>query len=811
MGNAYQLTLEQTQEMLASLYNNRIPYQIQPITAAEITPELLSNEEWLKAVTGDAIRPVKNLNGETIAYNAYNIGQASTTSAVNSNVSTIARGTLSNPVSTTVNNAGKVVATKLSGVGTKVVTAATKLAVPLTLASIGISLGKTIDETLYNANPDFWENIGAGTINPQTWSSIAGGDDTFGGQFINALFGIDPQTGESQAYIDANAMAYLAYCMQQAGVFNVGGTELDPTEATGMGLVSPISYLTIPIDNYISAKNDYVSALGVLGSREQQGQTMYYFLRSPTPKTVKMATFHYNGSAYFVSLDSCDVKCYSEPNSGRSIVSASLMGYSYTYDSRTAQYYSASISDVNNYVIDTCAQGNSSPGKIGWALQYGTFISQDPIQGIGTQTGATVPDLSGLAENEVLPYLQQTYPDMFTNAINYPVAQPDGTVKNYTYVPITLPQTSNPADTQPISGDQTQAQPAIDPATATQILNDLLNKVLQEPLTQPISDNPTPPSNPVDTGDGSTPQITAPTGSASSLWAIYHPSQSEVDSFGAWLWSSNFIDQILKIFNNPMDAIIGLHKIYATPVDAGTTTIKVGYLDSQVSSSYITQQYIEIDCGTVNLGEQFGNVFDYSPYTDVQLYLPFVGIVPLNVADVMRSSISITYGVDVITGACLAMVTVSRDANNAVLYQYSGNCAVQYPVSSGSYMGIVSSIIGVAGGIAATAATGGGAAPIVMGAAGAAFNAHTSIQRSGSFSGNSGAMGGKIPYLIITRPQTKTADNFDIMQGYPTNAYTTVGSCQGYIKAIAAHVINVNATDDELTLINDYLLSGIII
>jgi hypothetical protein len=433
------------------------------------------------------------------------------------------------------------------------------------------------------------------------------------------------------------------------------------------------------------------------------------------------------------------------------------------------------------------------------------------LDGVGTQPDATTPNFSGLSESDYLPYLQQTYPDMFSNAISYPVVQPDGTVKDYTYVPITLPSSENQTNTQPVSGDQTQAQPAINPNTSSQTLIDLLTKMLQQPMEQPISDTPNPPENPTDTGDGSSPAPVAPVGSASALWKIYHPTQSEIDSFGSWLWSSNFIDQILKIFNNPMEAVIGLHKVYATPIDAGTANIKVGYLDSGVSSAYIEQQYVDISCGSVNLYEQFGNVLDYSPFTDVQLYLPFVGIVPLNIADVMRSTISINYGVDVITGACLAQVEVSRDGNSSVLYQYSGNCAVQYPISSGSYMGIVTSIISVAGGVAATAASGGAAAPLALGAASGLLGAHTSVQHSGGFSGNAGAMGGKIPYLIITRPQSKIANGDESMNGFPANEYITVGECSGYIKANSAHIINVNATDTELTEINDLLLSGIII
>ena len=65
-------------------------------------------------------------------------------------------------------------------------------------------------------------------------------------------------------------------------------------------------------------------------------------------------------------------------------------------------------------------------------------------------------------------------------------------------------------------------------------------------------------------------------------------------------------------------------------------------------------------------------MFDYNPHTTVSLYLPFIGIVPLNVDDVMRATITVKYGVDVFTGACLAMVEVSRDNATVNMYQYSG-------------------------------------------------------------------------------------------------------------------------------------------
>lgn len=816
------LNLSQVQSALISgTYPNEWATNLAALTQKGLTVSEFASE--VERVTDGYVKATMSQSGNIIGYTVKGVAQESITPVTtNSNSITLARGTISAPVATTVEAGQTAVRTsRLAGVGTKIVTGASKLALPLALASVGITLGKTIDEIAYNANPQFWEDIGLSTVNPQTWSSIAGGDGTFGGSFINAIFGIDPSTGETQAYMDANALAYSAFVMQTAGLFNSLETA-DSSTLTLTRLNSPVYRYRVSLDTLWDS-NKYIS---IIGTAYRNDRLCYLALAASTQMTLNYIYGNVNGSkAIFAVGDSGE-----RPGYGLYAIFADTMDRasqmsgstrSFTLDSKTATYwylydFSSVLTNISFYAEQSARSyvNNDWSGtldRFGWCARYGTYDTTSSVDGIGNQSGATIPDFSNLSENQYLPYLQQTYPDMFSDAITYPVVQPDGTIKQYTYVPVTLPYTDNQADTQPVSGTQTQAQPAINPATAPQELIDLLTEILQQPITEPITDTPQPPENPTDTGEGSSPVPVVPVGSASALWKIYHPTQSQIDSFGGWLWSSNFIDQILKIFNNPMEAVIGLHKVYATPIDAGTSTIKVGYLDSQVPSAYIEQQYIDVSCGSVNLYEQFGNVFDYSPFTDVQLYLPFVGIVPLNVVDIMRSAISINYGVDVITGACLAQVEVSRDGNSSILYQYSGNCAVQYPISSGSYMGIVSSIISVAGGVAATVASGGAAAPLALGAAGGLLSARTSVQHSGGFSGNAGAMGGKIPYLIITRPQTKVAINAETMQGYPTNNYVTVGECSGYIKADSVHVINVNATDDELTEINNLLLSGIII
>lgn len=785
----------------------------------------------VESVTGKAIKPHRAYNGDILGYTLETVETATTSNPINSNASTVSRGTIARPVSSTVNQSGKAVIQGLRGVGTKVATGAALVGTAAACVSAGITLGKTIDSVLYNANPDFWDDIGLSSLNPETWNSLTAGNDSMGAKLLNILFGFD-DNGNAQAYMDANALSYIAYCMYENGVF---------APSTNQATLDNTSFLPIP---NINQPIPFISANGAAWSDSYgygDGSHFRIWTLSDFPSdAVFFCLFNSNyytpGSAYYyyygvaskspITNAKYTYTQYKSDGTQEGTLSYNVSGTQTNLNGKTFYILNFSVSQPTTApgIPITNAPEYFSVGNMrndsynilqscGYTVLFGDITSGGGIDGIENQTGATIPNFDGLSESDYLPYLQQTYPDLFNNAINYPVLQDDGTVKNYTYVPVAFPDITGRTDNEPTSGDATQADTEINPSTFPQELIDALTKILTNPMPETAEDldDDVPPENPTDTGDGSSPVPIVPVGSASALWKIYHPTQAQIDSFGGWLWSSNFIDQILKIFNNPMEAVIGLHKVYATPVDAGNATIKVGYLDSEVPSAYIEQQYIEVDCGSVNLFEQFGNVFDYSPFTDVQLYLPFVGIVPLNVADVMRSTISITYGVDVITGACLAQVEVSRDNNSSILYQYSGNCAVQYPISSGSYMGIVSSIISVAGGVAATVASGGAAAPLALGAAGGLLNAHTNVQHSGGFSGNAGAMGGKIPYLIITRPQTKVALNAETMQGYSTNSYTTIGECSGYIKADSVHVINVNATDEEMTEINNLILSGIII
>ena len=237
------------------------------------------------------------------------------------------------------------------------------------------------------------------------------------------------------------------------------------------------------------------------------------------------------------------------------------------------------------------------------------------------------------------------------------------------------------------------------------------------------------------------------------------------------------------------------------------------YNEDQSFLSFSNRKYINMACGAIKINRYFGNILDYAPYTKVQLFLPFIGIVNLDTNEVMNSILNVTYRVDVLTGACLAQISVSRSDYGAVMYTFSGNCAVQLPISGGNYSSIIANTIGIGASIGATLASGGALAPVlVAGAATAVSNSHLSVAHSGSIGANAGAMGGKTPYLIITRPKPYNANNYNNYYGYPSNLAIKLSSCSGYTRVKDIHLEHISrATDDELNEIESLLKTGVII
>lgn len=756
-------------------------------------------------------------SGKVLGYSYANPYQAteSAASVIDSNVQTGAygSGSFTNSIPSTVvdNGQGQLVAqsgSRLASTGATVATVVDRLSLAAVGVSLGTKLGKAIDSGIYSLAPDWWDEHYP-TINPETWDDIA---TTQGGrQLIQGIFGL--QGDNTTMYLDERLLAQTYMMLLQQGAYD--SAQSQGTLPEGLTLSTyrywtsypPVVSASLPFLISYSGSAPYQSA-AVANGDVYIGSTQPFSITLYGTKTV-------NG-VIVINTDNIHTRSSIGPWTAPG------------WPTRDKMYY---ISLGSNYLSFVGSLNTSSTNRLSSALEmtylllFGDVTSTQPLDGVQddprAQTYIDPSLITGTTPEQVLQQLKTNYPELFDGSIYQDTPQDDGSVDRITYIPVPIPQgITTPT---PTTGETSQTDPSVNPDDNTDSLIEQIIQILTHPETQPQTDTPTdaPPTTPTppDTGDGDTPIVPPITGSASSLWKIYNPSQSQIDAFGAWLWSSDFIDQLKKLFNDPMQAIIGVHKVFCTPSIGGSTTIKCGYLDSEVPSNWVSNQYTHIDCGTVRLPEYFGNVFDYDPFTRVSLFLPCVGIVPLDVAEVMRSSINVKLHCDVLTGALLAEVNVIRDQAGGILYTYSGSCIVTYPVSSGTYVGAVANVVSVAASVAAgimrTVASGGALAPAAVGAAGAAVSglAHTrtNVQHSGSFSGAAGVMGGKIPYLIITRPQTRMADQYPAYDGVPANFTSRLGDCTGYVKVKEVHLKVPNAYESEIAEIEQLLHQGVLI
>lgn len=429
--------------------------------------------------------------------------------------------------------------------------------------------------------------------------------------------------------------------------------------------------------------------------------------------------------------------------------------------------------------------------------------------------------------------LQEGYTEWFHK--RQQVAQPDKNNNNTDsyYMPTTVPNGMNNANDitengyNPNGQNQNYIQSGRMPDTTNiDDVNDDIGEAVEQynksditidsapnpiPETEPNPQYPeTPPTEP-DGDSGDTPTAPSIGGvTASGMVSVYNPTKQQLKDFSAWLWSSNFLDNFLKIFANPMDAIIGLHIMYATPISSGSEHIIAGYLDSEVSSKVVTQQYSKLDCGTITIPEFYGNATDYEPYTTIHIYLPFIGIVPLKANDVLGKQLHLEYGIDALTGTCLATLTTIKGDSQIACYTFAGNCAVQIPVSGGNYAQMITGLAGFIGAGAGAIVTGN---PIMALGAGASFmNGNVNVQHSGSIGSNAGACGIRTPYVIITRKIAFNAENYQHFYGLPANKHVKLSMCKGYTQVKSCHVESIyRATDNEKQEIESLLKDGIII
>lgn len=356
--------------------------------------------------------------------------------------------------------------------------------------------------------------------------------------------------------------------------------------------------------------------------------------------------------------------------------------------------------------------------------------------------------------------------------------------------------------------------------------------------------------------------------SDAGLSRIYLATKQQLNDLADYIWTdSNFLQDIVnhakQLLENPAEAIISLGIVPCVPVTGPLDEVKVLYIGTGVYMYPVLEQYPMVDCGTYTLTEMYGSALDYNPYTRVQLYLPYIGTVDLNTDEVMGKTLHVYYRIDVVTGLCCAYVQVDDD----ILYQFTGHCALFQPITSADFSGYLNAAIAAAKTVAAVASYGtapalsqtlvGAATPSISGSSyesksttrnertgrqvtagtdwservtenpgasfdevaargvnntvGAVMNSKAHVAHTGGFSGNSGFLAKRRPFLIIHRPRIANPKNYGKYNGYPSMMNLNLGDCSGYTQVQSIQLTGIAATNPELAEISTLLKSGVIL
>lgn len=250
-------------------------------------------------------------------------------------------------------------------------------------------------------------------------------------------------------------------------------------------------------------------------------------------------------------------------------------------------------------------------------------------------------------------------------------------------------------------------------------------------------------------------------------------------------------------------------------------------------------QWVTVNCGTLNVKTAANDTYlDYSPYTKCYLYLPYVGTHQIDVDDIMRGSIQVVYNVDILSGAVSAQV-LCKDAKNdnlECMYEYSGACATQIPVTGQNFNNLLKSCFDIASNVGNLVATGGEAVPMYSGKAGAALSKNfkrekyntmyqntlgivesglnmmkADIGHSGSIGSAAGMLGHQKPKLIMLTPRLCTPANANAYQGYPSFISGRLGNLSGFTVVETLRLDDTRATGAEAAEIIELLGEGVIL
>lgn len=327
--------------------------------------------------------------------------------------------------------------------------------------------------------------------------------------------------------------------------------------------------------------------------------------------------------------------------------------------------------------------------------------------------------------------------------------------------------------------------------------------------------------------------------------------------------------------SNPLDTIISLGS-YPFIVNSSATVeqIDFNWIDEWIPDGWqyaptgypLSTEYQTFTFGQVKLDRYSGTFYDYQPYSEAQIYIPYIGFINVKVNEILNKTIELKYHVNLVTGDFTAILMLANNIAPQIIGQYQGNMLRELPLAMSTFVDFVGTSIKTAAIVGATMVAASAGASIAQSASGTSRNlfdesivqadmgnfdyatklrnqsmqldrdnkkliqrdikragmaagasaiglvtsANQPIPRNGSIGAVTGRTSTQEAFIAVALPHQNIPSNQGML-GYPTNLPGPLQNYSGYTVVRDIHVKSSTATYSELAEIEKIVRGGIII
>lgn len=318
------------------------------------------------------------------------------------------------------------------------------------------------------------------------------------------------------------------------------------------------------------------------------------------------------------------------------------------------------------------------------------------------------------------------------------------------------------------------------------------------------------------------------------LTKSYAVSASDLRNIGQKLWSQDYFD-VLRIQNNPIENIVSV-KHFPFAMSGTVEEIKIGDIAFGVNGNKIAsvQSYkslASLKIGSYTFTGKYHNYLDLSPYTACKLFLPYIGFVQLDPAEIYGSEITVFYFVDLVTGQCMARIVLDEQTIDGEKYSIPymsvfGQMGIDIPLTSSdrvqTELRAASAALTAVGGSAGQIISGNVGGGVVSGLSDALSiaGADYTTQRTSSQAPACASFDCQDVFLMVERPAAEYVDKdaktgYKHLHGAPCHKYLRLSDKvfkDGHFVQIEKRTdLKIAATSEENRMLEQLLTSGVYI